>query len=108
MTTTVMMIAVVVLDSQGNSGSNVTGHLNIDFSFISDDKDLGQEKLDVGREKSFLSGENTSAKKFLSKKSSVMLPAYRLQKYCVYTLCEHDEVRVCVLSIKRVQILHLI
>ncbi|XP_053405125.1 uncharacterized protein LOC123565346 [Mercenaria mercenaria] len=58
------------------------------------DEDIGkleEEKADVEKEKLLLKREKSNTKKLLSKKSSVMYPAYRLQKYCVYTLCEHDE-----------------
>ena len=30
--------------------------------------------------------------KRLAKKSSTLQPAYKMQKFCVYILCEHDEV----------------
>ena len=40
-----------------------------------------------------------STRSMLSKKSSTLKPAYKLQKFCVYTLCEHDEVRSPVTTI---------
>ena len=65
------------------------------FIFFSDNtesKDKDNEKVDLDTEKLMLTREKTLQKELLSKKTSVLLPAFRLQKYCVYTLCEHDEV----------------
>ena len=37
--------------------------------------------------------QKQSTHSILSKKSSTLQPAYKLNKFCVYILCEHDEVK---------------
>ena len=38
--------------------------------------------------------QKQSTRSLLSKKSSTLQPAYKLNKFCVYILCEHDEVHI--------------
>ncbi|XP_060565876.1 uncharacterized protein LOC132724909 isoform X2 [Ruditapes philippinarum] len=64
---------------------------DFDGQNVDEDKEGEEEKKDIDQEKMMLTRERTLHKELLSKKTSVLLPAYRLQKYCVHTLCEHDE-----------------